>query len=137
VRHLVLYDGVCGLCNGLNAFLLPRDSRGDFAFASLQSPTAKALLARFGRTTEHLDTFYVIKDFESASPALLAKSQAGLFALTSLGGVWRLAGGLNVLPTPLLDVGYDWMARNRYRIFGKYETCPMPAPEHRRRFIDI
>ena len=136
-QHLILYDGVCGLCNGLNAFLLPRDSSGLFAFASLQSLTAKALLARYGLPTENFNTFYVIENFRSESPVLLTKSRAGLFALTTLGGAWRLAGVLRVVPTPMLNIVYDWIARNRYRFFGRYDTCPLPAPEQRERFIDI
>lgn len=136
-QHLVLYDGVCGLCNGLNAFLLPRDPSGLFAFASLQSLTAKSLLTRYGLPTEDFNTFYVIENFRSESPVLLTKSQAGLFAVTTLGGAWRLAGVLKVVPTPVLNIAYDWIARNRYRFFGRYDTCPLPTPEQRARFIDI
>ena len=136
-QHLVLYDGVCGLCNRLNAFLLPRDSAGLFAFASLQSLTATALLARSGQPTAEHDTFYVVANFRSGSPVLLTKSRAGLFALTQLGGPWRAAGAVRLVPTPLLNIVYDVIARNRYRFFGRYETCRLPPPEHRRRFIDI
>ena len=136
-KHLILYDGVCGLCNGLNTFVLPRDPDGLFAFTSLQSPTGQTLLTRFGKPVGDLDTFYVLVDYRSELPTLLAKSRAGLFVLATLGGVWRVAAPLGALPTPLLDVGYDLLARNRYRIFGRYDTCPLPTPEHRRRFIDV
>jgi predicted DCC family thiol-disulfide oxidoreductase YuxK len=136
-QHLLLYDGVCGLCNRLNAFVLRRDRRGAFAFASLQSATAKALLRSFDKPTEDLTTFYVVANYRSDSPAILAKSRAALFVLRTLGGLWRWIAFVGVLPTPLLDFGYDTIARYRYRLFGQYEACILPAPEHRRRFIDV
>ncbi len=137
-RHLVLYDGVCGLCNRLNQFLLPRDPTAQFAFASLQSETARSILSRFGKTTEELSTFYVVADFRSDTPRLLARSRAALFVVKTLGGVWRWAGLLlSVLPVPLLDLAYDAIARNRYRLFGRYDSCLAPTPEYRQRFLDV
>jgi len=67
----------------------------------------------------------------------LSKSRAALFVLTTIGGVWRAFAVLRVLPARLLDYGYDLIARNRYRLFGRYETCLLPAPEYERRFIDV
>ncbi|HEY7497730.1 MAG TPA: DCC1-like thiol-disulfide oxidoreductase family protein [Vicinamibacterales bacterium] len=136
-RHLILYDGVCGLCNRLNAFVLPRDRRGLFAFAPLQSATAKTWLRRFGRPPEDLTTFYVVTNFRSDSPALLCKSRAALFVLRTLGGLWRWMAIVGLLPTRLLDVGYDVIARHRYRLFGRFETCVLPRPEYEHRFIDV
>jgi predicted DCC family thiol-disulfide oxidoreductase YuxK len=136
-RHLVLYDGVCGLCNRLNAFVLPRDTSGIFAFASLQSATGQSLLKRFGKTTSDLDTFYVVTNYRSDSPGLLAKSRAALFVLSTLGGIWRSFAPFRVLPAWLLDIGYDLIARNRYRFFGRYDTCLVPTPQYKQRFIDV
>jgi predicted DCC family thiol-disulfide oxidoreductase YuxK len=136
-RHLVLYDGVCGLCNRLNTFLLPRDVDAVFAFASLQSEAGQSLLKRFGRASDSLDTFYVVTNYRSASPVLLAKSRAALFVLTTLGGFWRWLALFGVLPSTLLDRAYDVIARNRYRILGRSETCLLPAPEYKTRFIDV
>lgn len=87
-QHLVLYDGVCGLCNRLNLFLLTRDVEGVFAFASLQSQTGQSLLRRFDKATEDLTTFYVIANYCAESPVLLAKSRAALFVASRLGGFW-------------------------------------------------
>lgn len=135
-RHLVLYDGVCGLCSRLNAFVLKRDSKGIFAFASLQSETAQSLLQRFGRAPDALDTMYVVVDYRSQSAVLLAKSNAALFVAATAGGGWRWLGIFRVLPVWFRDQVYNLIARNRYRVFGKYETCLLPTPEYRRRFID-
>jgi len=74
-QHLVLYDGVCGLCNRLNGFLLPRDRDGVFAFASLQSATGRSLLSQFGKDAAGLSTFYVVTNYRSDSTALLSKSR--------------------------------------------------------------
>jgi predicted DCC family thiol-disulfide oxidoreductase YuxK len=136
-KHLILYDGVCGLCNRLNQFVLRRDRRGTFDFASLQSGTGRTVLRRFGRDPQDLNTFYVVTNYRSESPALLSKSRASLFLMKELGGPWRWFELLGVLPTALLDRGYDLVARNRYRFFGRYESCLMPGAEHRTRFIDV
>ena len=135
--HLILYDGVCGLCNRLNRFVLKRDRAAVFQFASQQSALGQSLLGRYGRDPAGLETFYVIVDYGSDSPVLLSRSTAALFVFKTLGGAWRLAAVLRVLPRKLLDRAYDLVARNRYRIFGRYDTCPLPKPEHRRRFLDV
>ena len=135
-RHVVLYDGVCGLCNRLNMFLLPRDVDRVFAFASLQSEAARSLLHRFGKTPDDLSTFYVVANHRAASAELLSKSRAALFVLQTLGGVWGWLALVRVLPGPLLDAAYDAIARNRYRLFGRYESCLAPTPEYKNRFLD-
>jgi predicted DCC family thiol-disulfide oxidoreductase YuxK len=135
--HLLLYDGVCGLCNRLNAFVLKRDRKAQFRFASLQSDTGQKLLRRYDRNPQDLDTFYVVADYGSKSPILMERASAGLFVLKTLGGPWRWAGILGVLPDSILNFGYDCLARSRYRIFGKYDQCKLPSAEHRERFIDV
>lgn len=134
--HLILYDGVCGLCNRLNQFVLARDKHNKFHFASLQSQLSREILTAYGRRPEDLDTLYVIVDYKQESEGLLSKARAALFILVEIGGVWRLAWVLNVLPSFILNVGYDFLARLRYRVFGKYETCLMPQPEYKKRFLD-
>jgi predicted DCC family thiol-disulfide oxidoreductase YuxK len=135
--HLILYDGVCGLCSRLNAFVLKRDPTGIFHFAPIQSDVSAAILYRFNRDPKLLDTFYVIKDYRSTSPQLLAKAQAALFVMSQIGGGWRLMSALKLLPNFLLDLGYDLIARYRYRLFGKHDVCQQPTPEQRSRFIGI
>ena len=136
-EHLLLYDGVCGLCNRVNRFVLRRDRAGTFDFAALQSRTAREVLAPFGVDPGQLRTFYVIAGYRGADPILLERSRAALFVLRTLGGPWKALTLLGVLPRTLLDAAYDAVARRRYRLFGRFDVCPLPAPEHRRRFLDV
>ncbi len=136
--HLIIfYDGVCGLCNRLNRFVLRRDRAGRFRFAALQGAFAKETLSRYGRDLDDLDTLYLITDYGASSERLWWKARAALRILRELGvaGAWTRA--LSILPTAFLDAGYDIIARIRYRVFGKSERCVMPAPEHRARFIEF
>lgn len=134
---IILYDGVCGLCNRFVAFVWPRDTRRRFRFAPLQGATARAILARHGRDATDLDTVFVVVDPGTPSERLLARSAAGLYVLAGLGGGWRLlAAVLRMLPRALLDPAYRLVARNRYRLFGRLDTCAVPGPEHRERFLE-
>ena len=136
-RHLLLYDGVCGLCNRVTQFVLRRDPAGLFDFASLQSETGRAFLRRSGRHPGDLDTLFVVADYRSDSRRVLSKSDASLFIAESVGGPWRIFTVLRALPAAVRDFFYDLIARSRYRIFGRYETCPIPSAEDRQRFIDL
>ena len=100
---MILYDGVCGLCNRLNRFTLQRDKMGIFRFAALQSDLARVLLQRQGADPVDLDTFYVALDTNTPQERLLARSQAALYVLRTLGGPWRLLTVFGLLPTFLLD----------------------------------
>jgi len=135
--HVILYDGVCGLCNRLNLFVLKHDKQAHFRFASLQSATGQALLRKYGRHPEALDTFYVIADFGSGAGSLAERARAALFVMKVLGSPWSWAGVFRVLPDRLLDSGYDFVARHRYRIFGKTDRCMLPSIENQDRFIDV
>jgi predicted DCC family thiol-disulfide oxidoreductase YuxK len=135
--HLLLYDGVCGLCNRLNQFVLPRDRAGVFAFASLQSEAGRSALARFGKSAVDMSTFYVVTNYRSEGAVLLSKAAAALFLMKMLGAPWRWLGLLKVLPDVLLNGAYDVIARNRYRLFGRSETCPVPTQAYRQRFLDL
>src|SRR5262245_10061294 len=134
--HLVLYDGVCGLCNRLLQFLLKHDRKAVFNFAALQSDTAGALVNRFGDNADGLTTFYVVANYRAAHAVMLNKSAAVLFIARELGWPWRSAVLARVVPKAILDRLYDLVARTRYRAFGRLETCVVPRPEFRRRFID-
>lgn len=136
MAHLVLYDGVCGLCNRLVQFMLRRDRADRFRFAALQSPFAAELLRRHGRATDDLDTVYVFARFGEPDQRLLSKGRAILFVLGQLGGLWRLASLLRGLPRPILDAAYDQIARRRYRWFGRHDACPLPTPDTRAKFLD-
>jgi predicted DCC family thiol-disulfide oxidoreductase YuxK len=134
---IILYDGVCGLCNRLVQFFIKRDRHDRLRFASLQSDFAAVILKRHGADPHDLDTVYVVKDYEQTDEELLARSNAILFVLPELGGIWRLSGASKVLPRWLRDRLYDLVAKNRYRMFGKYESCMLPEPKQRRKFLDM
>jgi predicted DCC family thiol-disulfide oxidoreductase YuxK len=136
-RHLILYDGVCGLCNKWVAQILPRDGKAQFHFASLQSALGRSLLSRFGRNPDVLDTIYVLVDYKTESPRILTRSSAALFVLARLDSPWRFLKIFEVLPTFILDAGYSLIARYRYRFFGRYDGCLMPSAEFASRFIDL
>jgi predicted DCC family thiol-disulfide oxidoreductase YuxK len=133
--HLLLYDGVCGLCDRLVQFVLRHDRGDRFRFAALQSPLAASLLRGYGRDASDLDTVYVIARYGEPSANLMSKGRAVLFLLAELGGIWRLASVLRVLPRRLLDFGYDEIARRRYRWFGRYDACPLPTPTTKAKFL--
>jgi predicted DCC family thiol-disulfide oxidoreductase YuxK len=136
-RHIIFFDGVCGLCDRAVQFVLPRDRRGRFLFAPLQSAIAVEKLAPFGVDASDLDSVFVLADARGSSPRLLARGRAILFILRELGGAWgvlaRLAG---VAPTVVIDWFYRRVARSRYRLFGKLDACRLPAAGERERFLD-
>jgi predicted DCC family thiol-disulfide oxidoreductase YuxK len=134
---ILLYDGVCGLCNRSVQFILRHDRKASFRFASLQSPFAQTILVRHGADPADLDTVYLVVNYTQLDEALLARSDAVADILRRLSGVWSFLGAaLRLIPRPLRDWGYNLVARNRYRIFGHYDTCPLPTPETRSRFLD-
>ena len=135
---VLLYDGVCGLCNRLVQFVLRHDRVRVFRFASLQSRFAADILARQGKDARDLDSVYVVVNYDAPGEALYARSDAVRFVFIRLGGIWRaLAFLLKLLPHALCDLAYNAIARRRYRIFGRSETCILPALENRDRFLDI
>ena len=135
-KHLVLYDGVCGLCNAATQFILARDRRGVFDFASLQSATGRQWLERFARDPDTLDTFAIVTNYRT-TPAIVDKSSAAFLAARELGAPWSWTTVFTVLPRAIRDRVYDIVARNRYRWFGRYDTCLIPTPDQRARFIDV
>lgn len=134
--HLILYDGLCGVCNRFNRFVLDRDPQGHFVFAALQSPTARARLAPHGVTPDDLDTLWVLAHTPAGERAL-SRSDAVFFVLRELGGAWSAVAWMRVLPRPVRDLGYRVFARARYRLLGRHETCPLPRPGEAERFLDV
>lgn len=135
-KHIILYDGKCAMCNQLVSFILDRDKHGKFAFASLQSQFAHELLSRHGQNADELNTFYCVVDYDTEREILLSRAEGGVFLLSQLGGIYAFANGLRFIPLPLLNAGYDLIARNRYKWFGRYDTCRLPEPQWASRFID-
>jgi predicted DCC family thiol-disulfide oxidoreductase YuxK len=142
LHPIILYDGVCGLCNRLNQFVLRRDREGIFRFAWLQSPLAARILAQHGANPQDLDTVYVVLNHDLTKEAqpdelLLPRSDSVIFVLKRLGGIWKVLGlFVQLLPRRLRDWGYRIVARNRYRVFGRLETCMLPSARDRSKFID-
>jgi predicted DCC family thiol-disulfide oxidoreductase YuxK len=135
---ILLYDGVCGLCNRLVQFILRRDHNAIFRFASLQSALAHRILTRHGANSTDLDTVYVVVNHELPDESLLSRSDAVLFILHQLGGLSRpTAFFLKLLPRFLRDSAYNAVARRRYRIFGRSDTCILPSAQDRSRFLDL
>lgn len=134
---LLLYDGVCGLCNRMNQFVLARDKKDLFRFASLQSETGREILKRHGKDPDVLSTFYAVLGHGTPDEQLLERGAAARFVLRKLGGGWGAVGTvMSATPKLLLNAGYDVVAANRYRMFGKEESCWLPTPEHERKFLD-
>lgn len=133
--RLLLYDGVCALCNRVVAYVLRRDKARRYRFVALQSPAALPYLERHRLDPGALDTFVLVLDPDTAEERALVRGRAAIWVLSEMGGVASLARLLGVLPTPLLDWGYGLVARSRYRRFGKFDACPLPPAEHRDRFL--
>ena len=127
--HPVLFfDGVCNLCNGFVDFLVRRDRKRKFRFAPLQGKTAAYGLPDEAREA---DSFVLALQGE-----LYVRSTAALKVLASLGGLWSLASALLWIPVPIRDTAYRLIARNRYRWFGRKDSCRLPSEEERTLFLD-
>lgn len=133
---MILYDGMCGLCNRFVTFVLTRDRAGVFLFAALQSATGLEWLRRLGADADAVDAVHIVTNYRSSSPGLLSKSAAAMFVVGRLRAPWRWLAAARVIPKAWLDRLYDLGARHRYRLFGRYDTCPLPTVEHRARFVD-
>ncbi|WP_010584375.1 thiol-disulfide oxidoreductase DCC family protein [Schlesneria paludicola] len=129
IRRILFFDGVCGLCNWSVDFVLRRDVNCDFQFAPLQGDTAKALLTP--EDVNDLNTVVLL-----VGDRTYRKSAAVVRILWQLGPAWRCLGALLwLIPLPLRNLGYSIIARNRYHLFGKKESCRIPTAEERVRFL--
>jgi predicted DCC family thiol-disulfide oxidoreductase YuxK len=128
---IVLFDGVCNLCSRSVQFIIQRDPAGRFHFASLQSPLGEELRARLGIDPQIIDSVILLEEGER----WYKESDAALRIARGLGGAWKALWVLRVIPRPVRDGLYRLIARNRYRWFGKQETCWLPTPELRGRFL--
>jgi predicted DCC family thiol-disulfide oxidoreductase YuxK len=124
---VVLFDGVCNLCNGAVRFILARDPAARFRFASLQSDAARRLMGTGGPT----ETIVLLDAGKT-----YVKSTAALRIARGLRFPWPLLYAFVAVPRPVRDLIYDWVARHRYRWFGKRDTCMLPTPELRERFLE-
>ncbi len=129
VRCILFFDGVCGLCNWSVDFVLKRDRQAKIQFSPLQGETARALLTP--ADVSDLNTMVLWEGGRT-----YRKSSAAVRVLWRLGPFWKSVGlALWLIPLPLRNLGYSLVARNRYRLFGKKESCRLPTPEERARFL--
>lgn len=126
----LLFDGVCNLCNASVQWVLKRDRHAQFRFAALQSEIGQQLLQQHGLDPIQFDTVVLAE-----GDRIFLRSDAPLEISRRLGGGWKLLYVLKIIPRPLRDSVYNFIARNRYRWFGKQEVCMIPKPEWKGRFL--
>ena len=127
---IIFFDGVCNLCNGFVQFVIERDPQGYFRFASLQSEAAKPYLERCNLSADQLSSVVLIENGQCYT-----QSSAALRILKKLPGAWSLFYAAIFIPKFFRDAVYNFIARNRYRWFGKQESCWLPTPELKSRFL--
>jgi predicted DCC family thiol-disulfide oxidoreductase YuxK len=128
---VVLFDGFCNLCSGSVQFIIKRDPQSKFRFASLQSDFGRQQVARFGFDPTQVDSIVLIE-----GDRVYRQSDAALRIAKQLSGIWPVLYAGIILPRFLRDAIYNWIARNRYRFFGKKDACWIPTPELKSRFLD-
>ena len=127
---ILLFDGVCNLCNHFVQFVIQRDPEAVFRFAPLQSDIGRQLSEQAGLPLGELNTVVLY-----TGDQFYTHSDVALEVVRRLPGFWPLLYGFKVLPKFLRDAGYNWVAQNRYRWFGRKESCMVPTPDLKRRFL--
>ena len=128
---ILVFDGVCVLCNGWVRFLLRHDTRARYRFAAMQGDSGRALLARHGLDPDDPASLLLVDEAGAHTDTVAIRR-----VLQGLGGGWRLpAAVIGALPRALIDPVYRFVARNRYRWFGRHAVCALPPPEARERFL--
>jgi predicted DCC family thiol-disulfide oxidoreductase YuxK len=130
MKNIILFDGVCNLCNHSVQFIIKRDPKGHFKFASLQSEIGQKLVEQYGIPKGIESIIYIEND------KVYIKSSAALRISRKLNGYWRYLKILSILPSSVRDFFYDIIAKNRYKWFGKKESCMLPTTETKKRFLD-
>lgn len=130
-KQIVLFDGVCNLCDGFVQFVIKRDPEAQFSFGTLQSSEAQRLLASTDLQPADLKTVIYLKDGKE-----MTRSTAALTILKDLGGLWSLSYGFIIIPRFIRDAVYGFIAKNRYKWFGEKDVCMIPTPELKARFLE-
>lgn len=130
-KKIILFDGVCNLCNGAITFIIQRDKKDIFRYAPLQSEIGKELAAKHHIDLDKVDSIILVTEDKA-----YAKSTAALRIAKQLSAGWPLLAVFLILPRFLRDAVYDFIARNRYKWFGKKEACMIPTPELKSKFLD-
>lgn len=127
---VVLFDGVCNLCNNAVDFIITRDSKDKFKVGALQDKVTQKLLEDYKINKDYIDSLvFIHKD------SVFYKSRAALEIARNLGGLWPMMYSFIIVPPVIRDPIYDWIARNRYKWFGKKETCRLPTDKERNKFL--
>lgn len=129
-RHIILFDGVCNLCNRSVQFIIKKDKKGIFKFASLQSTVGKELLKEFELPEDSFQSFVYVKN-----DRIFSRSDAALEIAKMLNGVWPFVYFFKIVPKFFRDPIYNLIARNRYKWFGKKDECMVPTPKMKERFF--
>lgn len=130
MERIILFDGVCNLCNGSVRFIIKRDPLGYFKFSSLQSIAGKKLMEKH-KVRNDINSFILLENDH-----VFTKSSAALRVSMRLKGLWKILVVLIIIPKPIRDVIYNLVAKNRYKWFGKSDQCIIPTPEVRERFLE-
>lgn len=130
-REIIFFDGVCNLCNSSVNFVIDRDNKKRYSFASLQSGFAQEVLLPLGVDGTELESIVLVKGHK-----VYRKSSAALEIARHLSGPWPLLYSFKIIPPFFRDLVYDFIARNRYSWFGKQDSCRIPTPDIRERFLD-
>ncbi len=135
-KHILLYDGKCKVCDGLVQFILKTDSNDQFRFAAQQNEFSQTYLTEHNEDPHDLNTVYVIKNYGTENERLVDRSAAIIEVLVELGWYWKFMYLGYLLPRLVRDWLYEIESKNRYWLFGKYETCKIPRPEQMLKFLD-
>lgn len=130
-KKIILFDGVCNLCDGIVQFVIKHDKKDIFRFAPLQSDIGRDILQKIGVDTSEIDSIVLYEPGKS----YFIKSSAALEIAFELGGIYSLFILFKILPVFLRNWIYDWVARSRYKWFGKKDACMIPTPEFASKFI--
>jgi predicted DCC family thiol-disulfide oxidoreductase YuxK len=131
VQHpIILFDGICNLCNGAVQFIIKHDRDKKFLFASLQSETGQQLLKQFGLSLKNFNSFTLVQD-----DRVYTKSTGALKVARQISGGWKFLYAFIIIPAFIRDGIYSWIANNRYKWFGKKDSCMIPTPELQARFL--
>ena len=133
---ILLYDGLCGFCNTSVQMILRHDRRRTMRFAALQSGYGEAVRTRHPELRDVGSVVLVERVFDTGEERVFIRSNAALRVAGYLGGRWKFLFIFRLMPRFVCDFFYDVFARHRYRLFGKYDNCPLPAADVRSRFID-
>jgi predicted DCC family thiol-disulfide oxidoreductase YuxK len=133
---VLLYDGVCGFCNKTVQMILDHDRRGTMRFAALQSDYGQSIVARHAELRD-VDSVVFVEPADEGAERVYVRTEAALCVAKYLGGAWKIFLAAKIIPKPLRDFFYNLVARYRYKIFGKYDSCMLPPPEVRSRFLDV